>query len=280
MNNQIFSYSCEFLNHLNTSVDEDVKEFKENKVFRDLSRDSREADAFRGNRQTILCSATIPQRKYFAEACFRNGWTETLPELVNVSQDKLLPENIEHEVIVCDKEQRLQVTAYVLRQEYQRLLSLRSLLEQQRQKEEQTFGFQCIIFVDQESKIDVYADFLLTSLEKHGMLPSSNSLNEKTPSVWVRTLTAEMNIEDRRQSLHSFRRQESAILLCTDLASRGIDIPATALVMQVRFLRSSCAAFLGQDVEFFSFLLLALSLCSLFDPRPIFAIFIYNDRIC
>ncbi len=35
---------------------------KENIVFRDHAKDKREVEAYKSSRQTVLCSATIPQR--------------------------------------------------------------------------------------------------------------------------------------------------------------------------------------------------------------------------
>ena len=45
-----------------------------------------------------MCSATIPQRQYFAQQCFKNGWTESLPEVVHISAAELMPAQVKHEV--------------------------------------------------------------------------------------------------------------------------------------------------------------------------------------
>ncbi len=42
-----------------------------------------------------------------------------------------------------------------------------------------------------------------------------------------------MNIDERRIALETFRQGKSRILLCSDIASRGIDIPNTRLVIQM-----------------------------------------------
>lgn len=50
---------------------------------------------------------------------------------------------------------------------------------------------------------------------------------------FITTLTSEMNIDERRIALETFRQGKSRILLCSDIASRGIDIPNTRLVIQM-----------------------------------------------
>jgi superfamily II DNA/RNA helicase len=67
-------------------------------MYKDLAKKQREVDAappqYRIQRQTIMCSATIPQRQHFAQTCFKNGWCETLPELIHVSPAQLLPPQV------------------------------------------------------------------------------------------------------------------------------------------------------------------------------------------
>lgn len=190
--------------------EESPESMRETRVFRNIGRQDHNVEQFRGKRQAIMCSATIPQRKYFAESCFRNGWMETLPELINVSKDKLLPENIDHEIVPCLIEQRLPLTSFLLRAEAKSSADGRLL--------------PTIVFVDYEDAIDRYADFITKSLRKSKLLGDDEDIS---------ILTSEMNIEDRRSSLEAFRLGDVRVLLCTDLAARGIDIPATSLVIQM-----------------------------------------------
>ena len=46
---------------------------RESSVYTDFSKDIREAERYMGSRQTILCSASIPQRQHFANTCFQKG---------------------------------------------------------------------------------------------------------------------------------------------------------------------------------------------------------------
>lgn len=195
------------------TLDEVNQDIKENRVFRDLTRDDRSVESYRSNRQTIMCSATIPQRKYFAQACYRNGWTERLPELINISKDKLLPPNIKHEYIPCGIDQRIAITSYILRAESKLAVGTSEPM-------------QSIVFVDKEAYIEQYKNYILGSFRK-------NLFDMDIGEESIRILTSDVNIEARKSSLDSFRDGTTKILLCSDLAARGIDIPATALVVQV-----------------------------------------------
>ena len=42
-----------------------------------------------------------------------------------------------------------------------------------------------------------------------------------------------MNIDQRAVALERYRSGQCRILVCTDLAARGIDVPSTSLVIQV-----------------------------------------------
>ena len=84
-----------------TSEDESaigMNEMKEDLVYTNLAKDRRDMMAansrYRNSRQTILCSATIPQRQHFAAMCEKEGWTETLPRLIHVTPEELVPKQV------------------------------------------------------------------------------------------------------------------------------------------------------------------------------------------
>jgi hypothetical protein len=92
----------------------------ENLVYSNLAKDHRDMtlEAYRSNRQTIMCSATIPQRladcyctcilyyihhdnydvcrQHFAVSCLKNGWTETLPSILHVTPNQLIPAEVDY----------------------------------------------------------------------------------------------------------------------------------------------------------------------------------------
>ncbi|KAL3823511.1 hypothetical protein ACHAXA_010833 [Cyclostephanos tholiformis] len=56
-------------------------------------------------RQTIFASATIPQHNHFARQCAKNGWTlRGAPVRVNVSPGELMPPTLDHVYVVCRDE--------------------------------------------------------------------------------------------------------------------------------------------------------------------------------
>lgn len=220
-----------------TEQEEQLRSFKPDRVFRDSSAaQSVSHEQYRRSRQIVFCSATIPQRKHFAQLCYRNGWSETVPELINVSEDLPMPANIDHEIILCDIDQRIQLTAHLLKEHFR---SLSSSSEQQQQQPQQQQHQQqqhpkCIVFVDREEKMSGYAEFLRHSLRKvASSFPSSTLFPENDEDSIFVILSNDMNIEARRKALEAFKYSNASVLLSGGLATRGLDIPATSLVIQV-----------------------------------------------
>jgi superfamily II DNA/RNA helicase len=211
------------------------------------------------HRQTILCSATIPQRQYFASLCQESGWTETLPELLLVHEHQMISENIEHEYVLCKRvEERISLIYF--------------LLERELFTREEIFNpaAQYIVFVDKEAFAESYQKFILHHFQENlieltkekkksgrgrNKVRESDSVFEKekekekeeeqqtrrTAEDWrqvnlkdmITILYDSMNIEERRVAMENFRKGKSKILLCSDLAARGIDIPTTNMVLQM-----------------------------------------------
>lgn len=163
-------------------------------------------------------------RKHFPSLCFQSGWTESIPELINISQDQILPEQLTHECIPCIPEERLGITAYLVKQHWKVYHNT-------------TTSNQMIIFADKEENLRIYLDYLTAYLRKafpDDPLIKSQEDNMKT---FLTVLTSTMDVQERKYALERFRSGESKLLLCTDLASRGLDIPATGLVVQVSTLK-------------------------------------------
>lgn len=75
----------------------------ENRVFSDHTKHARRETlelGYRGRRQTVFCSATIPQRKHFVQTCVKNGWTQSEAELVLATPEQLTPVQVVHEEVV------------------------------------------------------------------------------------------------------------------------------------------------------------------------------------
>eukprot|EP01041_Mallomonas_annulata_P002173 gene2173-4224_t len=159
---------------------------QENSVYKDHTKDQRDInmlkDQYNIRRQTIMCSATIPQRQHFASQCKQNSWTDTVPELIHVSSKDLMPKQIVHEYIECDENLRLPWLSQVKN----------------------------ININDKEDKDTV------------------NSLKEN-----ILFLSEDLNLDDRADAIGVMRESSSSILVCTDVAARGIDLPAVSLVLQL-----------------------------------------------
>lgn len=177
-----------------------------------------------------MCSATIPQRKYFADACYRNGWTEAVPEVVQLSDIHLLPQHVRHEYIPCDLALRPAILMYLLRKE---------LLEPSEDSDEDFSSRQCIVFVDYVDQVDAYKVSIEKLLSKTSSPTQSSSrlqsMNDAPASLSseVCVLLDDDNIDSRREAMDAFRQGRSRVLLCSDLAARGLDIPNTSLVIQM-----------------------------------------------
>jgi superfamily II DNA/RNA helicase len=105
---------------------------RESRVYRDLAKGVAGVGPlakYRLTRQTIMCSATIPQRQHFASTCFQKGWTATLPELVNFSKNELVPAQVAHWHVPCEPELRQACMAYLLRSKLKTALVKRAEAE-------------------------------------------------------------------------------------------------------------------------------------------------------
>lgn len=81
--------------YLSADTFDESPPMQENLVFSDHAKDrDLNIEAYRNSRQTIMCSATIPQRSHFAASCLKNGWTETLPRLIHVTPEELIPSQV------------------------------------------------------------------------------------------------------------------------------------------------------------------------------------------
>lgn len=196
-----------------------ASKFVENSVFNDqaiqfrkdvFAMSSAGRSSYRNNRQTILCSATIPQRQYFAMQCYKNGWTETLPEVLHVSASELMPAQVQHEAIECEMRAKLSCIKYLLRTEAVAWAGNTSYVEQQ--------PFQAIIFADSdESTEEIFAT-----------LCNDPSFSASSACM----LTEAMGLDSRAKALDAVRSCQSKVLVCTEILARGIDVPSITHVFQ------------------------------------------------
>ncbi|TXG71984.1 hypothetical protein EZV62_000563 [Acer yangbiense] len=162
------------------------------------------------NRQTVFASASIPQHRRFLHDCIQQKWTKSDVIHVHVNSIQPLPLCLHHRFVngvavfngqICSKETKQQ--------------TLLSLL----QSDTPESG---IIFVGEQSE----------KSKKAGNAPSTTLLIDilKTSyggSSEILLLEEDMNFNSRAASLLEVRQGGGYLLVSTDIAARGIDLPET-----------------------------------------------------
>lgn len=191
---------------------------QENLVYTNRAKDDRELKAkregYRSSRQTILCSATIPQRQHFAETCFKNGWTEQVPEVVHVTAESLMPSQIRHEYIpVSNRREKLAMLRYVVTKEAESL---------------EKGKFQCIVFCNDE---DLHGESGVKKAVLSGLTKAGYAARGECQ---VSALSEGMSLDERAEVLNAYRDGTSPVLLVTPgMIARGIDVPDTSNVIMM-----------------------------------------------
>lgn len=165
------------------------------------------------NRQTVFASASIPQHRRFLHDCIQQKWTKSDVVHVHVNAIKPLPSCLHHRFVICGKKMK-----------YQTLLSLI-------QSDAPESG---IIFVGEQSE----------KSKKAGNAPSTTLLvdflsNSYKGSSDVLLLEEEMNFNSRAASLLEVRQGGGYLLVSTDIAARGIDLPETTHIYNFDLPRSA-----------------------------------------
>ncbi|XP_028773937.1 DEAD-box ATP-dependent RNA helicase 58, chloroplastic isoform X2 [Neltuma alba] len=149
------------------------------------------------NRQTVFASASIPQHRRFLHDCVQQKWTKSDVVHIHVSPVEPMPSRLHHRFVVCHRNKKQQ--------------TLLSLI----QSDAPESG---IIFAsEQRSKqagnapsTSLLVDFLKTSYQG---------------SLDILLLEEDMNFNSRAVSLLEARKGGGSLLVATDIASRGVDLP-------------------------------------------------------
>ncbi|KAF3774657.1 DEAD-box ATP-dependent RNA helicase 58 [Nymphaea thermarum] len=156
------------------------------------------------NRQTIFASASIPQHNHFLSECIQQKWTKHNVVHIHVHPVEPMPFRLCHRFVVREgknkKDAKLDVLLHLLK------------IDQPRS---------CIIFVAEQSE----------KSKKAGKPPTSTCIIEFlrtacTEGTEIHVLDEETNFNARAASL-SDARQGGCLLVATDIASRGVDLPET-----------------------------------------------------
>ncbi|XP_044484858.1 DEAD-box ATP-dependent RNA helicase 58, chloroplastic isoform X2 [Mangifera indica] len=153
------------------------------------------------NRQTIFASASIPQHRRFLYDCIQQKWTKRDVVHVHVNAIKPLPLCLHHKFVICSKKMKHE--------------TLLSLLKSDAPES-------AIIFVGEQSE----------KSKKAGNAPSTTLLIDFLKTSYggssdILLLEEDMNFNSRAASLFELRQGGGYLLVSTDIAARGIDLPET-----------------------------------------------------
>jgi superfamily II DNA/RNA helicase len=222
-------------------------EGKDGRTF-SLSSSSEEDDTrglTRNHRMTILASATIPQHHHFMKQCVRNGWTLKEPIRVNISPGALVPPTLKHVYVVCsEKKNKVQGLRRWLKKEVSNSSS---------EEDESTTSPRVLIFCDPSRPLDALADILARDFNGVLWKEGYGMLQQEGFDAVVSILRVEDTVGARAAAMMGFRGPDAEgrytsyidskssfnvsserrgasdgvlrIMLATDLAARGLDLP-------------------------------------------------------
>ncbi|KAL9233110.1 hypothetical protein vseg_008145 [Gypsophila vaccaria] len=165
------------------------------------------------SRQTVFASASIPQHNHFLHDCVQQKWTKNNVVHVHVNRIQPMPSCLRHKYMIAPKNQK-----------YQALMSLLQF----------DLPESAIIFVNEQSE----------KSRKEGGLPTTTTLIEflKTSCTEfsdISLLEEDQNFNSRAVSLLEIKKRKRYLLVATDIAARGVDLPETTHIYNIDLPRSA-----------------------------------------
>lgn len=141
-------------------------------------------------------------RQHFAVQCFKQGWTSTVPELILVSEDALVPPQVRHEHIDLPVDQRLACLCYLLRIELSSGSNGEPVTKELSlpPEEENSAPKQAIVFVDDINAVDS----VKRAIDKALSRSVGGSTAEEVGSA-VGVMLETMSIDARAKAMEAFR---------------------------------------------------------------------------
>lgn len=175
-------------------------------------------------RQTVFCSATIPQHRYFLKQCTSNKWTIQEPVLVCASPGELIPPTLKHTYMVCAGQER-------------KLGAVRNLIKKLPNLTK------VLVFCDPSRPMEEMAQALAKELNGVFWRESYGVDEEAGASAITGVLRYEDSLSQRASAMLGFQGEDGGavegrrfsdedgdppkklrILFSTDLAARGLDV--------------------------------------------------------
>jgi superfamily II DNA/RNA helicase len=162
------------------------------------------------HRQTLFCSATIPQHRHFLKQCKANQWTLEEPVFVCTSPGEALPPTLRHGYMMCNsKEHKLATLQRIVK----KLISPTNKI---------------LIFCDPVRDLEEIGGVLAESVENAVLFIEGKSQIEDVQCIpVVSVLRFEDSLSQRSAATKVFADGNSndfRVLVTTDLAARGLDV--------------------------------------------------------
>lgn len=153
------------------------------------------------SRQTVFASASIPQHRRFVYDCIQQKWTKANVVHVHVNPIEPMPSCLHHRYMTCCKGEKYSTLLHLLQSDAPQ---------------------SAIIFVGEQSE----------KSKKAGNAPPTTLLIEflKTSNGGCPELVLleeDMNFNQRATSLTDLKQSGDYLLVATDIAARGVDLPET-----------------------------------------------------
>mmetsp|Transcript_16480 Transcript_16480/g.18425 ORF Transcript_16480/g.18425 Transcript_16480/m.18425 type:complete len:516 (-) Transcript_16480:727-2274(-) len=160
------------------------------------------------HRQTIFCSATIPQHRHFLKQCKANQWTLEEPVYVCTSPGEHLPPTLKHAYMVCKSNEK-------------KMATLRDII-----KRLNTPSNKILVFFDSSRPLNEIGKRLALRIDK-GIFDEDKktSLDDIQSKPAVSILRFEDSLSQRASATKTFsERSHFRVMVTTDLVARGLDI--------------------------------------------------------
>ncbi|XP_053987364.1 probable ATP-dependent RNA helicase CG8611 [Hylaeus volcanicus] len=204
----------------------DVAKSTEKKVSGSLENDARKdknSNENESRRQTILLSATLTQaveklaglameHPIFLDAAKEN--LETIGDSTSdVNEDLIVPQSV--------------IQTYIVTPPKLRMVTLSAYIAGKCQSHGQS---KLLIFMATQDMVDYHTEILSTVLTK----PVDEDDEDSDPLVDIEffKLHGNMTQKERTEVFKTFRLAKTGVLLCTDVAARGLDMPKVDCVVQ------------------------------------------------